>query len=69
MMDRTSVREALSKRNGINPLLKWMVIGDEMSITCDNNVRKRLWSKRSEAAQIVGKSGRFYCAFGGTGKE
>ncbi|GFW61299.1 mariner transposase [Trichonephila clavipes] len=57
MMDRISICEALDKRNEIVPFLKRMVIEDEKWVTYDNIVRKRLWSKRSEAAQTVAKPG------------
>ncbi|GFS76639.1 histone-lysine N-methyltransferase SETMAR [Trichonephila clavipes] len=39
-MDRTSICEALAKRNEIDPFLKRMVTGDEKWITYDNIVRK-----------------------------
>ncbi|GFW14668.1 hypothetical protein TNCV_1561311 [Trichonephila clavipes] len=34
-----------------------MVTGDEKWVICDNIVRKRSWSKRGEAAQMVVKPG------------
>ncbi|GFY35661.1 mariner Mos1 transposase [Trichonephila clavipes] len=57
MMDRISICEALAKRNEIDPFLKQMVTGDKQWVTYDNIVRKRLWSKRSEAAQTVARPG------------
>ncbi|GFT66191.1 mariner transposase [Trichonephila clavipes] len=57
MMDRISICKALTKRNEIDPFLKRMVTGDEKWVTYDNLVRKRSWSKRSEAAQTVAKLG------------
>ncbi|GFY35098.1 hypothetical protein TNCV_5044731 [Trichonephila clavipes] len=51
MIDRISICEALTKRNEIDPFLKWMVTGYEKGVTYDNIVRKRSWSKRGEAAQ------------------
>ncbi|GFV33880.1 putative DD34D transposase [Trichonephila clavipes] len=56
-MDRISICEVFVKRNEIDPFLKRMVAGDEKWVTCDNIMRKRSWSKRSEAAQTVAKSG------------
>ncbi|GFW33143.1 hypothetical protein TNCV_2110711 [Trichonephila clavipes] len=55
MMDRISICEALAKWNEIEPFIKWMVTGEEKWVTYDNIVRKRSWSKRSEAAQTVAK--------------
>ncbi|GFV30348.1 mariner transposase [Trichonephila clavipes] len=40
--------------NEIDPFLK-RISGDEKWVTCDNIVRKRSWSKRGEAAQMVAK--------------
>ncbi|GFT21311.1 histone-lysine N-methyltransferase SETMAR [Trichonephila clavipes] len=57
MMDRISICEALAKRDKIDPFLKRMVTGDEKWVPYDNIVRKRLGSKRGEAAQIVAKPG------------
>ncbi|GFY10807.1 mariner transposase [Trichonephila clavipes] len=57
MINRIFNCEAFAKRNGIDPFLKRMVTGDKKWITHDNIVRKRLWSKRSEAAQTVAKPG------------
>ncbi|GFW82997.1 histone-lysine N-methyltransferase SETMAR [Trichonephila clavipes] len=57
MMDRISIREALAKRNEIDPFLKRMVTGDEKCVTYDNIVRKQWWSKHSEAAQTLAKPG------------
>ncbi|GFX85528.1 putative DD34D transposase [Trichonephila clavipes] len=57
MMDRISIYEDLAKGNEIDPFLKRMVFGDEKWVTYDNIVRKRSWSKRSEAAQTVAKPG------------
>ncbi|GFV13117.1 mariner Mos1 transposase [Trichonephila clavipes] len=56
-MDRFYICEALAKRNEIDPFLKRMVTGDEKWVTYDNIVRKRSWSKRGEAAQLVAKPG------------
>ncbi|GFU33417.1 hypothetical protein TNCV_4362391 [Trichonephila clavipes] len=56
MMDRISICETLSKRNEIGPFLKRMVTGDEKWITYDNIVRKRSWSKSSEAAHSVART-------------
>ncbi|GFU73788.1 transposase [Trichonephila clavipes] len=56
-MDRISICEALTKRNEIDPFLKWMAIGDEKWVTYYNIVRKRLWSKCGEAAETVAKPG------------
>ncbi|GFV61714.1 histone-lysine N-methyltransferase SETMAR [Trichonephila clavipes] len=36
MMDRISIREALAKRNEIDPFLKWMATGDKKWVTYDN---------------------------------
>ncbi|GFX99610.1 histone-lysine N-methyltransferase SETMAR [Trichonephila clavipes] len=41
----------------INLILKRMVTGNEKWVTYDNIVRKRSWSKGSEAAQTVAKPG------------
>ncbi|GFW04235.1 mariner transposase [Trichonephila clavipes] len=49
--------ETLAKQNEIDPFLKRMATGDEKWVTCDNIVRKRSWSKRGEAAQMVVKLG------------
>ncbi|GFV50389.1 histone-lysine N-methyltransferase SETMAR [Trichonephila clavipes] len=57
MMDRISICETLAKRNEIDPFLKLMVTGDEKWVTFYNIVRKRSWSKCSEAAQTVAKPG------------
>ncbi|GFV92302.1 mariner transposase [Trichonephila clavipes] len=57
MMDQISICEALAKRNEIDPFLKCMVTGNEKRVTYDNIVRKRSWSKRSEAAQMLAKPG------------
>ncbi|GFW46258.1 mariner Mos1 transposase [Trichonephila clavipes] len=57
MMDRISICETLTKRNEIDPFLKWMVTVDEKWVTYYNIVRKRSWSKRSEAVQTVAKPG------------
>ncbi|GFX94455.1 mariner transposase [Trichonephila clavipes] len=57
MMDRISICEALAKRNEIDPFLKRMVTGDEKWVTYDSSVRKRSWSKRSEAAETMAKPG------------
>ncbi|GFT78632.1 transposase [Trichonephila clavipes] len=57
MMDRISICEALAKWNENDTFLKWMVTGDEKWVTYYNIVRKRSWSKCSEAAQIVAKPG------------
>ncbi|GFT12664.1 mariner transposase [Trichonephila clavipes] len=57
MMGRTSICEALAKRNEFDPFFKRIVTGDEKWVTYDNNVRKRSWSKRDEAAQTVAKPG------------
>ncbi|GFW99112.1 histone-lysine N-methyltransferase SETMAR [Trichonephila clavipes] len=54
-MDRISIYEALVKRNEIDPFLKREVTEGEKWVTCDNIVRKRLGSKRGEAAQMVAK--------------
>ncbi|GFV24307.1 hypothetical protein TNCV_422971 [Trichonephila clavipes] len=43
--------EALGKRNEIDLFLQWMVTGNEKWVTYYNTVRKRSWSKCSEAAQ------------------
>ncbi|GFX55101.1 mariner transposase [Trichonephila clavipes] len=73
MMDRISICEAEAKRNEINPFLKRTLTrglknGSHTTILCEKS-----WSRRSEAAKTVAKpglaSGRFYCVFGGTGKE
>ncbi|GFW93494.1 histone-lysine N-methyltransferase SETMAR [Trichonephila clavipes] len=40
MMDRVSIREALAKRNEIDPFLKQMVTGDEKWVIYDNFVQK-----------------------------
>ncbi|GFV44495.1 mariner transposase [Trichonephila clavipes] len=56
-MDRICIGEALAKLNEIDPFLKRMVTGDEKWVTYDNIVRKRSWSKHSEAAQTVDKPG------------
>ncbi|GFW30741.1 histone-lysine N-methyltransferase SETMAR [Trichonephila clavipes] len=70
MRNRISICEALAKRKKIDPFLKQMVTGDEKWVTYDNIVRKWSWSKRGEVAQTVAKPpGRFYCVFGGPGKE
>ncbi|GFY08977.1 hypothetical protein TNCV_4661681 [Trichonephila clavipes] len=58
MMDRISICKALSKRNEIDPFLKWIVTGDEKWVTYYNIVRKRSWSKCREAAQTVAKPGQ-----------
>ncbi|GFT71940.1 uncharacterized protein TNCV_2515811 [Trichonephila clavipes] len=55
-MDRIFICETLTKRNEIDPFLKRMVT-DKKWVTDDNIVRKRSWSKRSEAAQTVAKPG------------
>ncbi|GFW84078.1 mariner transposase [Trichonephila clavipes] len=55
MMHLIFICEALAIRNEIDPFLKRMVTGDEKKVTYDNIVRKRSWSKRSEAAQTVAK--------------
>ncbi|GFX17442.1 mariner transposase [Trichonephila clavipes] len=57
MMDRISICEAMAKWNEIGPFLKRMAIGNEILVTYDNIVRKRSWSRRSEAAQTVAKPG------------
>ncbi|GFX72481.1 histone-lysine N-methyltransferase SETMAR [Trichonephila clavipes] len=51
MKDRIFICEAMVKRNEIDPFLKRMVTGDEKWVPYDNIVRKRSWSKLSEAAQ------------------
>ncbi|GFT95154.1 histone-lysine N-methyltransferase SETMAR [Trichonephila clavipes] len=56
MMDQISICEAFSKRNEINQFLKRMVTEDEKWITYDNIVRKRSWSKSSEAAHSVART-------------
>ncbi|GFX99641.1 histone-lysine N-methyltransferase SETMAR [Trichonephila clavipes] len=56
-MDRISICEALDKVNEIGPFLKWIVTEDEKWVTYDNIVRKRSWSKRGEAAQMVARPG------------
>ncbi|GFU71432.1 hypothetical protein TNCV_1225791 [Trichonephila clavipes] len=61
--------KALAKRNKIVPILKQIVTRDDKWVTYNNVARQSSWLKRGEAAQTVTKSGRFYCAFGGTGKE
>ncbi|GFY24785.1 histone-lysine N-methyltransferase SETMAR [Trichonephila clavipes] len=43
--------------NEIERFIKRMVTGDEKWITFDTNLRKRSWSKRSEAPQTVTKPG------------
>ncbi|GFV74960.1 histone-lysine N-methyltransferase SETMAR [Trichonephila clavipes] len=57
MMDRISIREALVKRNEIDPFLKRVVTGDEKWVTYYNIVRKLSWSKCGEAAETVAKPG------------
>jgi len=37
--------------------LKRLITGDDKWITYDNNVRKKSWSKQSEASQTVAKLG------------
>ncbi|GFU71116.1 hypothetical protein TNCV_1216401 [Trichonephila clavipes] len=56
MMDRISICETLAKRNEIDPFLKRMVTEDEKWVPYGNIVRKRSWSKRSEAAQNGGQT-------------
>ncbi|GFU24752.1 hypothetical protein TNCV_793771 [Trichonephila clavipes] len=57
MMDRISICEALAKRNEVDPFLMRMMTGDEKWVTSYNIVRKRSWSKCTEAAQTVVKLG------------
>ena len=65
--------ESLLNRNKIDPFLKRVVTADEKWVTYDNVRRKRPWSKSGEVAQTVAKSGltarKFFCVFGGIGKE
>ncbi|GFW35012.1 transposable element Tc3 transposase [Trichonephila clavipes] len=56
-MDRISICVALVKRKEIDPVLKWMVTGNEKCVTYDNIVRKRSGSRRGEAVQTVAKPG------------
>ncbi|GFY00847.1 putative DD34D transposase [Trichonephila clavipes] len=56
-MYQISISEALVKRNEIDTFLKRMVTGDVKSVSYDNIVRKRSWSKCDEAAQMVAKPG------------
>jgi len=53
----SNFRESLLKRNEIESFLKRLITGNEQWITYDNNVRKRSWSKQSEAPQTVAKPG------------
>ncbi|GFV35966.1 histone-lysine N-methyltransferase SETMAR [Trichonephila clavipes] len=71
IINQISICEALAKRNEIDPFFKRMVTGDEKWVTYDNSVQKRSLAKRGEAVQTVAKPelGRFYCVFGGNGKE
>lgn len=55
LISRISICDSLLKRNEIEPFLRNMITGDEKWITYDNNVRKRSWSKRDEAAQTIAK--------------
>ncbi|GFT58606.1 guanine nucleotide-binding protein G(o) subunit alpha [Trichonephila clavipes] len=57
MMDRSSICEALAKRNGIDSFLKRMVTGEEKWVTYYNIVCKRSCSKCGETAQTVAKPG------------
>ncbi|GFV17434.1 histone-lysine N-methyltransferase SETMAR [Trichonephila clavipes] len=57
MMDRISICEALALRNEISQFLKWIVTWDKKWVTYDNIVRKRSWSKRVEAAQLMARPG------------
>ncbi|GFX53399.1 hypothetical protein TNCV_2946381 [Trichonephila clavipes] len=69
MMYRISISETLAKRNEIDPFFKRMVTGDEKWVTYDNIKQKRFCLKHGEATQTVAKPGRFYSAFGETGKK
>ncbi|GFT92603.1 hypothetical protein TNCV_1480901 [Trichonephila clavipes] len=55
MIIRIFICETLTKWIEIDPFLKRMVTPDEKWITYGNIVRKRSWSKRSEAGQTVVK--------------
>ncbi|GFW40834.1 histone-lysine N-methyltransferase SETMAR [Trichonephila clavipes] len=57
MKNRISICEALAKLNEIDPFLKWTVTGYKKWVKYNNIVRKRSWSKCSEAAQTVAKPG------------
>ncbi|GFY06249.1 hypothetical protein TNCV_2680431 [Trichonephila clavipes] len=61
--------KALAKRYKIDTILKQIVNSYDKWFTYNNVAGKPSWLKRGEVAQTVTKSGRFYCAFGGTGKE
>ncbi|GFV51790.1 histone-lysine N-methyltransferase SETMAR [Trichonephila clavipes] len=56
MKDLIFICETLAKRNEIDPFLKRTVTGDKKGVTYDNIVRKRSWSKRSEATQTVAQT-------------
>ena len=69
MLDRFSICEVLAKQHKIDQFLKGIVTGHGKWAKYDNIVQKRSWLKRNEAAQMVGRPGRFCCAMCWTEKE
>ncbi|KAJ0176139.1 hypothetical protein K1T71_008313 [Dendrolimus kikuchii] len=57
LMNRVLICDSLLRRNETEPFLKKLITGDEKWITYDKNVRKRSWSKASQASQSVAKPG------------
>ncbi|GBP20884.1 Histone-lysine N-methyltransferase SETMAR [Eumeta japonica] len=57
VMNRTLIFDSLLKRNETEPFSKRLIASDEKWNACDENVRKRSWSKGKQAPQTIAKPG------------